>query len=233
MLVCRNLYHDHKKTKHKRNVLTERQISFRNTHQGFSTNYNAFSGKKSTFRASDWRGIFRQLWRTLLTIIELKYKHLFVCLKSQKHWSLLSYSCGQRITSANFKQWTVSLNNVIQVTGAKKGRVAETSAGNYTQHIRKNGKGVAKHLLGNMLHSVLIPDFGCSFKVAFNNACPGCLYKLKSLSTLKLARTSIFVSQNIWVTVSFSYTENIVTDTGTLQCYYQMYQMKVNDTVSD
>lgn len=65
------------------------------------------------------------------------------------------------------------------------------------QPIRKNGKGVAKHLLGNMLHNVLIPDFGGSFKVAFNNACPDSLYKLTSLSTLKLARTSIFVSQNL------------------------------------
>lgn len=58
----------------------------------------------------------------------------------------------------------------------------------------KNGKGVTKHLLANMLHNVLIPDFGCSPKAAFNNVCPHSLYKLKSLSTVKPVRTSIFVS---------------------------------------
>lgn len=39
------------------------------------------------------------------------------------------------------------------------------------QHTRKNGKRVIKHLLVNMLHNILIPDFGCCFKVAFNNIC--------------------------------------------------------------
>lgn len=37
------------------------------------------------------------------------------------------------------------------------------------QHTHKNGKRVTKHLLVNMLHNTLIPDFGCSLKVAFNN----------------------------------------------------------------
>lgn len=62
------------------------------------------------------------------------------------------------------------------------------------QRTHKNGKGVTKHLLANMLHDILIPDFGCFLKVAFNNVCPDSLYKLKSLSTVKLVRTSIFVS---------------------------------------
>lgn len=62
------------------------------------------------------------------------------------------------------------------------------------QCTRKNGKGVTKHLLANMLHNVLIPDFGCSLKVAFNNVFHDSLHKLKSLSTVKLVGTSIFVS---------------------------------------
>lgn len=39
------------------------------------------------------------------------------------------------------------------------------------QHTHKNGKRVTKHLLVNMLHNILIPDFGASLKVAFNNIC--------------------------------------------------------------
>lgn len=39
------------------------------------------------------------------------------------------------------------------------------------QHIHKNGKRVTKHLLANMLHNILNPDFDCSVKVAFNNIC--------------------------------------------------------------
>lgn len=55
-------------------------------------------------------------------------------------------------------------------------------------------KGVTKHLLANMLHKALIPDSGCSLEVAFNNVCPDRLRIFKSLSTVKLARTIIFVS---------------------------------------
>lgn len=47
-----------------------------------------------------------------------------------------------------------------------------------------------------MLHDILIPGFGCYLKVAINNVCPDSLYKLKSLSTVKLVRTSIFVLKN-------------------------------------
>ena len=55
-------------------------------------------------------------------------------------------------------------------------------------------KGVSKHLLANMLQDILIPDFGCSLRVAFNNVCTESLYKLKSLSAVILVGTNIFVS---------------------------------------